>query len=121
MIRDLSQRPRLLVIAWVAVSMAVALLPPGVGGLPRVLNALLFMGFAPGVAVVVALRRSITLPVACVTGLVASLTILVLSSQLLLALDMWTAPGVAAIVSAATLTLLGLLSLVRAKIQDPVE
>ena len=90
---------------WAALSVVVALLPPGAGGLARVLNAVVFLSLGPGCALGSLLATRLPRAVLPVVALAASLTVLLLSSQVLLALGMWTAWRVAALVGAATIAL----------------
>lgn len=107
------RRPVLLL--WAAASLLLAFLPVGAGGLPRAVNAVVFMTLGPAVALMVLLtlparsrsRRGAALPpaLAGVISLATSLTVLVLSSELLLLTGLWSAWGVAAMVAVATVTL----------------
>lgn len=96
---------QLLLPAWAVVSVLVALLPAGVGGLVRVVNAVLFLTMGPGCALAGLLARRLPAAVVLVVGLSASFTVLLLSSQLLLILGVWRAWRVAALVGAATIAL----------------
>ncbi|MBA2465531.1 MAG: hypothetical protein H0V42_11245 [Nocardioidaceae bacterium] len=101
---------RAIILAWAVLSFLVALLPGGVGGVPRVVNAVLFMTLGPGCALMALLlfRRSLPAWSAALAGVVAiaaSLTILVLSSQLLLMVGLWTVGSVAGAVTLATIAL----------------
>lgn len=90
---------------WAAVTVAAAPLPTGVGGWPRVVNALVFLLLGPAVAVLPVLARLVDPSVAAVIAVAGSLTVLVLSSQLLLALGVWSPTGVAAVVGVTTVVL----------------
>lgn len=95
---------QVVVAAWAICSLVVALLPTGVGGVPRALYAIAFLVLGPGVAI---LTRAPAWPVAirCTAALGTSVTALVLGSQLLLILGLWSAPGVAVLVALATVAL----------------
>lgn len=88
---------------WAALSVVVALLPPGVGGLARVLNTVVFLGLGPGCALASLLATRLPRAVLPVLALATSLTVLLLSSQVLLALGIWAAWRVSAFVGAATI------------------
>lgn len=90
-------------LAWSAATFAFALLPDGAGDFPRALNALLFLVLAPAFALMFLLRDTLPPTAAAVVSLGSSLGILVLSSQLLLLVDLWSPWGVTAMVGAATL------------------
>lgn len=95
-------RLRLLRIAlacWAAVSLAVALLPAGDGGTVRALNALAFLTLGPACALGVVLTGVVPPAVSWVVALTASLTVLLLSSQLLLLIGLWSVGGVTALVA----------------------
>lgn len=98
-------RAQVLVIAWAVTSYLVALLPAGTGGLPRAVNAVLFMTLGPAGAVMLALTRVFHPGVAGVIAIAGSLATLVLSSQVLLLLGLWTAWRVAALVTWVTVAL----------------
>lgn len=98
-------RPQLLVIAWAVTSYLVALLPAGTGGLPRAVNAVLFMTLGPACALALALTRRFPAAVACVVAIAGSVATLLLSSQLLLLLGLWSAWRVAALVTWFTVAL----------------
>ena len=98
------QRPQLLVFLWADLSFLLALLPQGVGGVPRAVNAVLFMTLGPACAVMF-LLRSLPPVVAVVVGIGVSLGTLILASQTLLILGIWSAWGVAGIVAIATIGL----------------
>jgi len=90
---------------WAVASFVVALWPPGVGGLARAVNAVLFMTFGPACALVIVLTRQVDRAIALAVSVAASLTILVLASQLLLVTGLWAAWRVAGIVAFATVAL----------------
>ena len=90
---------------WAVASFVVALWPPGVGGLARAVNAVLFMTFGPACALVIVLTRQVDRAIALAVSVAASLTILVLASQLLLVMGLWAAWRVAGIVAFATVAL----------------
>ena len=98
------QRPQLLVFLWADLSFLLALLPHGVGGVPRAVNAVLFMTLGPACAVLL-LLRSLPPVVAVVVGMGVSLGTLIRASQALLILGIWTAWGVAGIVAITTIGL----------------
>jgi hypothetical protein len=98
-------RLQILVMAWAVASYLVALLPAGTGGLPRAVNAVVFMTLGPGCALMLALARSFPPAVAGVIAVAGSLTTLLLSSQLLLMLGLWAAWRVAALVTWVTVAL----------------
>jgi hypothetical protein len=103
MVRGRRLRPvQLVLLGWALVSFLVALSPAGTGGLPRVLDEVVFLTLGPGCALMVLLCRTLPPPVAGVLSIAASLTVLVLSSMLLLVVGGWTVWGVAALVTAAT-------------------
>jgi hypothetical protein len=95
-------RAQLLVMAWAVASYLVALLPVGTGGLPRAVNAVVFMTLGPGCALMLALIRAFPPALAGVVAVAGSLTTLLLSSQVLLLLGVWTAWRVAALVTWVT-------------------
>jgi hypothetical protein len=97
--------PQVVLLAWAAVSFLAALLPAGVGGIPRAVNAIVFLALGPGCALLVFLVRSLPVVVSAVIAIAVSLTVLVLSSQMLLLLGVWTYWGVAAIVAWFTVAL----------------
>lgn len=113
---------RAIILAWAVLSFSIALLPNGVGGVPRVVNAVLFMTLGPGCALLTLLLYPRSVPawsvaLAGVVSVAASLTILVLSSQLLLMVGLWTVGGVAGAVTLATVALV-VLSSVRTKVAE---
>ena len=99
------QRSRLLLMAWALATFLLSLLPGDVGGQPRLVNAVLFLCLGPACALVILLRRSMPLSVACVVAIGSSFAILVLSSQLLLLLGVWESSSVTAIVGMVTVVL----------------
>jgi len=102
-------------VCWAATSLLVAMLPAGVGGWPRTLNAVVFLVFGPGCALAWHLGRSVPPAVAAVIALAASLAVLLLSSQLLLILGLWAPWGVTALVYLATV------GLVAVPVRKPAE
>ncbi len=96
---------QLVLVGWALLSFAVALLPEGVGGSPRAVNAVLFLTLGPGCAMLLLLFRSLTPAVAVVVAMGTSLAILVLGSQALLILGMWRSSGVTLLVALATIGL----------------
>jgi hypothetical protein len=98
-------RPQVLVLAWAVTSYLVALLPAGAGGLPRVVNGVLFMTLGPACALGLALTRRFPAGVATVMAIAGSLATLLVSSQLLLVLGLWSAWRVAALVTWVTMAL----------------
>lgn len=98
-------RAQVVVIAWAVTSYLVALLPAGAGGLPRAVNGVLFMTLGPGCALALALTRRFPAAVACVIAIGGSVATLLLSSQLLLLLGLWSAWRVAALVTWVTVAL----------------
>lgn len=98
-------RPQLLVMAWAVASYLVALLPAGTGGLPRAINAVLFMTLGPACGLMLALTRVFPAAVSAVIAIAGSLATLLLSSQLLLLLGLWSAWRVAALVTWVTIAL----------------
>lgn len=106
---------RAVIVVWALLSLVLALLPSGVGGVPRVLNAVVFMTLGPGISLMVLLRSRPFLSdwsttVAGVVSVATSLTVLVLSSQLLLLLGHWSVAGIAGIVTLATVAIVALSS-----------
>jgi hypothetical protein len=97
--------PRLALTCWALASLALAWLPPGVGGLPRTINAIVFMTLGPAVALAWYLARMVPLAVAGVVGLAASLVVLLLISQLLLLTGLWTPWRVAALIALVMIVL----------------
>jgi hypothetical protein len=100
--------PRALQLAlpiWATVSLLLALLPSGVGGLARAVNAVLFLTMGPGCAVAGLLARRLPPAVVGVVAVATSLTVLLLSSQMLLIVGMWAPWRVAALVALATIGL----------------
>jgi hypothetical protein len=100
------KRPRALQLAlpiWATVSLLLALLPSGVGGLARAVNAVLFLTMGPGCAVAGLLARRLPPAVVGVVAVATSLTVLLLSSQMLLIVGMWAPWRVAALVALATI------------------
>ena len=97
--------PELAILGWVVVSLALSLLPTGVGGPARAINAVVFMGFGPGCAVMVRLAGRWSGLVCSVIALAVTLTVLILSSQLLLVLGAWSVPAVAGLVALVTVML----------------
>ena len=93
---------RPVLVTWAVGSLLLALLPPGVGGSGRALNAVLFMTMGPAFAVGTVLLDRVTTAVATVIALATSLTLLVLSSEGLLMLGLWSPWRVAALVALAT-------------------
>jgi hypothetical protein len=98
-------RPQILIMAWAVASYLVALLPAGTGGLPRAVNAVAFMMLGPGCALMLALARVFPAALAGVLALAGSLATLLLSSQVLLILGLWSAWRVAALVTWVTVAL----------------
>lgn len=101
----LSRALPLVLPGWAALTVLVALLPAGAGGLLRAVNALLFLTLGPGCALAFLLARRLPPAVLMVVALATSLTVLLLSSQLLLILGIWAAWRVAALVAAVTIAL----------------
>ena len=95
-------RSQVALVVWAIASLVIAMLPAGVGGAVRAVNEVTFLTLGPAFAVISVLR---TLPVvvAGVIGVGVSLTTLILSSQLLLMLGIWTPWGAAVIVAATTI------------------
>jgi hypothetical protein len=98
-------RAHILVMAWALASYLVALLPAGTGGVPRAVNAVVFMTLGPGCAAMLWLTRLFPLALASVIAVACSLTTLLLSSQVLLVLGQWSAWRVAALVTWVTVAL----------------
>lgn len=96
--------PHAVILVWTTVSFLAAMLPPGVGGVPRAVNAVLFMTLGPGCALMITLLRSMPLETAASIAIGASLTVLVLSSQGLLIMGLWSTLHVAALVALATIS-----------------
>lgn len=92
-------------LGWAGASLALAFLPTGTGGPVRAINAVAFLCFGPGCAVMVRLAGSWSASVCSVIAIAVSFTVLVLSSQLLLILGAWSAPGVATLVALVTIAL----------------
>jgi hypothetical protein len=99
------QALRLSLSTWAAVSFLLALLPPGAGGLVRAVNAVLFMTMGPGCALAGLLARRLPPAVVGVVAVATSLTVLLLSSQMLLIVGMWAPWRVAALVALTTMVL----------------
>ena len=106
---------QLALAAWAEVSVLVAILPEGVGGWPRAVNAIAFLTLGPACAVAWHLGRTVPAAAAAVIAIAASLTVLVLSSQLLLILGLWAPWGVTALVA------LVILARVVVPLRTPVE
>ena len=98
-------RAQVLVMAWAVASYLIALLPAGTGGLPRAVNGVLFMTLGPACGLALALTRRFPAAVACVMSVGGSVATLLLSSQLLLLLGLWSAWRVAALVTWVTVAL----------------
>jgi len=94
------------ILCWSGASAVVAFLPHGAGGVPRAVNAIVFLMFGPGCALALGLRRRVPFPVVATISLGASLPVLVVSSQLLLILRIWSPWGVTAVVGLVTVGLL---------------
>jgi hypothetical protein len=92
-------------LTWATVSFLMALLPSGVGGLARAVNAVVFMTLGPACALAGLLVRAVPPAVAGVIAVAASLTVLVLSSQMLLIMGLWAPWRVAALVALTTIAL----------------
>jgi hypothetical protein len=92
-------------LTWATVSFLIALLPSGAGGLARAVNAVVFMTLGPACALAVLLVRAVPAAVAGVVAVAASLTVLVLSSQMLLIIGLWAPWRVAALVALTTIAL----------------
>jgi hypothetical protein len=92
-------------LTWATVSFLIALLPSGAGGLARAVNAVVFMTLGPACALAVLLVRAVPPAVAGVVAVAASLTVLVLSSQMLLIIGVWAPWRVAALVALTTIAL----------------
>ncbi|WP_137119907.1 hypothetical protein [Segeticoccus rhizosphaerae] len=97
--------PQLALLGWTLASLALSLLPAGALGPPRAVNAVVFVGFGPGCALMVRLVGSWSVSVCSVLAIAVSLTVLILSSQLLLIIGAWSVPGVAALVALVTVVL----------------
>lgn len=96
---------QLVLVSWALLSFGLSLLPTGVGGPPRAVNAVLFMTLGPGCAMLVFLLRFLAPAVAVVVAGGTSLAILVLGSQVLLIAGVWRAWGVTALVALATIAI----------------
>lgn len=96
---------QLAVSGWAAVSLVVALLPPGAGGPARAVNAVLFLTAGPGCALAGLLGGRVPWAMAASVAVAASLAVLLLSSQLLLILGLWAPWRVAALAALATIVL----------------
>jgi hypothetical protein len=92
-------------LTWATLSFFIALLPSGTGGLVRAVNAVVFLTLGPACALAVLLARAVPPAVAWVIAIAASLTVLVLSSQMLLIIGLWAPWRVAALVSSTTIAL----------------
>lgn len=90
---------------WATVSFLLALLPPGVGGVARAVNAVLFLTTGPGCAVAGLLHRRVPPAAVGAVAVAMSLSVLLLSSQLLLVMGMWAPWRVAALVTLTTIAL----------------
>jgi hypothetical protein len=97
--------PQVALLTWATVSFLLALLPTGTGGTVRAVNAVSFLTLGPACAIVLLLSRRVPPAVAGVIGVAASLTVLMLSSQLLLITGIWAPWGVAALVALITVAL----------------
>ncbi|WP_446219649.1 hypothetical protein [Micromonospora sp. IBHARD004] len=96
---------QLVLIGWTLLSFLLALLPTGVGGSPRAVNAVLFMTLGPGCAMLLVILRTLPVAVAAVVAIGTSLAILVLSSQALLIVGMWRPWGITGLVALTTTAL----------------
>jgi hypothetical protein len=124
------RRSQVVVLAWTGLSFLLSLLPQGVGGAPRVVNAVLFMALGPACALMVLLLDRVAaspgytgprgkLPVlspalAAVVSVGVSLTVLVLSSQALLMTGLWRIWTVVMVVTVVT----GALTLARSLVDE---
>ena len=90
---------------WAATTALAAPRPAGLGGWPRAINAIAFLTLGPGLALLSLLLRLVDPVVAGVISVAGSLTVLVLSSQLLLLLGLWSPWGVAAMVATVTVAI----------------
>jgi hypothetical protein len=90
---------------WAAVSLLLALLPAGAGGLARAVNAAVFLTLGPACALAGLLAGRVPPAVAGVIAVAASLTVLVLSSQILLIVGLWAPWRVAALVAVIAVAL----------------
>jgi hypothetical protein len=92
-------------LTWATVSFLIALLPPGTGGSARAVNAVVFMTLGPACALARLLLHAVSPAVVGVIAVAASLTVLVLSSQMLLIMGLWAPWRVAALVALTTIAL----------------
>ncbi len=109
-----SRRAQVAVIAWCAVSVALALLPAGAGGPVRAVDAALFMLFGPAVAGLVTARRArearpsdAPLPplVEVLLWTSASIAALAVTSTAIVFAGLWSTPTMVAVVAVETLLL----------------
>jgi hypothetical protein len=96
---------RVALLTWATASFLLALLPSGAGGLARAVNAIVFLTLGPACALAGLLVRKVPTAVAGVIAVAASLTVLVLSSQLLLLIGLWAPWRVTAFVALTTVAL----------------
>ena len=99
------RRLRVGLLTWATASLVLALLPSGVGGPARAVNAIVFLTLGPACALAALLVRRVPPAVAGVIAVAASLTGLVLSSQLLLLIGLWAPWGITALVALTTVAL----------------
>jgi hypothetical protein len=92
-------------VVWAVASFGLALLPEGVGGFARALNAVVFFTLGPGAAIVALLIRKMPPVVAVVVALGGSLSALVLLSEGLLILGVWAPSRVAGLLALLTVAL----------------
>ncbi len=92
-------------LGWAGATFLLGLLPEGVGGGLRVVNALLFMALGPGCALLLRLIGVLPLATAIVVALGSSLGILLLCSQVLLLMSLWRDWSVTALVAVVTVVL----------------
>ena len=109
------RRAQVAVVAWCAVSVGLALLPAGVGGPLRAVDAGLFMLFGPSVAGLVTAQRTrsarspdapaVPLSVEVLLWTSASIAALALTSTGIVFAGLWSTPTMVAVVAVETLLL----------------
>jgi hypothetical protein len=96
------------VVAWSLLSCLLGLAPTGFGGVPRAVNAVVFLLTGPGIALAMLMdrryttgsRRVLAPSLNAVISGTFSLTLLVLSSMTLLLVGAWSVPAVLGVVTA---------------------